>query len=272
MLSVALVHFYHKWFNNYIDQYVQQYPNLKENIEIKADHCRKVSHEMVGLAKSMELEQNEILLAETIGLFHDVGRFKQYVKYQTFSDSKSQNHAELAIEVLNENNILTDFQDDEIEIIHQSILNHSRAEIKTNKNEKVNFFSKLIRDADKLDIWRLITEYYMVKEKNANHDNKTLELELPDSDEISEEVFNAIVKKQVVLKESMRTLNDFKLLQIGWLFDLNFNYSIKRLHEKKYLDKIFESLPKNEKVNQIKEIVNNYFENQLKISNNIKHV
>ncbi|MDY6799732.1 MAG: HD domain-containing protein [Bacteroidota bacterium] len=272
MLTEALVQFYQHWFTNYTQKYIQQYPNLKENIEIKADHCRKVSHEIVGLAKSMELEQNDILLAETIGLFHDVGRFKQYVKYKTFSDSKSQNHAELAIEVLNENNLLEDLSGYEVEIIHQSILNHNKAEIVLKNNEDVIFFSKLIRDADKLDIWRLITEYYMVKEQNAETKNQTLELELPDNDEISDEVFQAIINKQVVLKESMRTLNDFKLLQIGWLFDLNFDYSIKRLHEKKYLDKIFEYLPKNEKVNQIKDVVNSYFENQLKISNNTKYV
>lgn len=263
MLSAEVVQFYHTWFNNYIDQYVQLYPNLKENIEIKADHCRKVSHEIVELAKNLNLQQNEILLAETIGLFHDVGRFKQYVKFKTFSDSKSQNHAELAIEVLNENKILKDLSNEEIEIIHKSILNHNKANIIFDNNEKVNFFSKLIRDADKLDIWRLITEYYMVKEKNADNGNKTLELELPDIEEISDEVFNAIVNKQVVLKESMQTLNDFKLLQIGWLFDLNFEYSVKRLYEKKYLDKIFEALPKNEKVNQIKGVVNNYFENKI---------
>ncbi|MCK5170151.1 MAG: hypothetical protein KAQ75_09735, partial [Bacteroidales bacterium] len=65
-------------------------------------------------------------------------------------------------------------------------------------------------------------------------------------------------------KESMKTLNDFKLLQIGWIFDLNFDYSIKRLHEKKYLDKIFNTLPENHKVNQVKEIVNEYFRNHIK--------
>lgn len=263
MLSEALVQFYHHWFNNYIQQYIQLYPHLKENIQIKAEHCRKVSVEIVGLAKNQNLKRNDILLAETIGLFHDVGRFKQYVKFNTFSDSKSQNHAELAIEVLNENNLLKDLSDDEVEIVQKSILNHSRAQIIPDQEERVIFFSKLIRDADKLDIWRLITEYYMIKEKNANNGNKTLELELPDSDEISDDVFKAIVNKQVVLKESMQTLNDFKLLQIGWLFDLNFDYSVIRLHEKKYLDKIFKTLPKNEKVDQIKEVVNDYFENYL---------
>lgn len=263
MISEEKVSNFKKWFDDYIYQFVNQYPDLDENIKIKANHCKNVSDEIVGLALNLKLNNNEILLAETIGLFHDLGRFKQYVKYKTFSDSKSQNHAELAIEVLNENKLLKNLSDNEVEIIHKSILNHSRAEIITDYNENVNFFSKLIRDADKLDIWRLITEYYMTKEQNANNGNKTLELELPDSGEISDEVFKAIINKQVVLKESMRTLNDFKLLQIGWLFDLNFDYSIQRLYEKKYLDKIFKTLPKNEKVDQIKEVVSDYFENRL---------
>lgn len=260
MITKEIVDTYKAWFDNYIDQFIDTYPDLSENIEIKADHCRRVRNEIVGLAQNLKLNDTEILLAETIGLFHDVGRFRQYVKYQTFSDSKSQNHAELAIEVLNEKEILKDLTAHEKEIILKSILNHSRAAIIPDKNEKVIFFSKLIRDADKLDIWRLITEYYMVKEER---ENKTLELELPDNNGISDEVLEAIIHKKVVLKESMKTLNDFKLLQIGWLFDLNFSYSIKRLFNKKYLDEIFKTLPDNQKVNQIKDIVNTYFKKHI---------
>jgi len=257
MIKEQQVSSYKIWFDQYINQFIQQYPEYTENINIKAVHCKKVSDEMVGLAKSLNLTNEEVLLAETLGLLHDVGRFKQYVKYQTFSDSKSQNHAELGVEVLKENNILKDLSDDLQEIILKSIKNHSRAEIIPDENEKVIFFSKLIRDADKLDIWRVITEYYMVKEQK---ENKALELELPNNNEISDEVFHAIVNRTVVLKEYMKTLNDFKLLQIGWLFDLNFDYSIKRLYDKKYLDKIFDTLPDSEKVNEIKQIVNDYFQ------------
>ena len=100
----------------------------------------------------------------------------------------------------------------------------------------------------------------MVKEQKTN---KTLELELPDKEEISDKVYEAILNNEIVLKESMKTLNDFKLLQIAWLFDLNFNYSIKRLFDKKYLDKIFDALPKNQKVNEIKGIVNKYIKNHI---------
>jgi hypothetical protein len=253
---------YLNWFNNYVNQFIEEYPDLKENIQIKADHSRKVHLEILGLAQSLILKEDEVFLAEFIGLFHDIGRFKQYVKYQTFSDSKSQNHAELGIEVLKGQTIIEDFSDEDREVVLKSILNHSRAEIIPDNNEKVIFFSKLIRDADKLDVWRLITEYYMVKEQK---ENKTLELELPDNEDISDAVFDSIMKQEVVLKESLKTLNDFKLLQIAWLFDLNFEYSIQRLYSKKYLEKIFDTLPKNQKVNQIKQIVNAYFKEHIEL-------
>jgi putative nucleotidyltransferase with HDIG domain len=260
MITQKIFETYKFWFNDYVNRFIKEYPELSENIEIKADHCWQVRKEISGITQNLKLNEQESLLAEIIGLFHDVGRFKQYVKYQTFSDSKSQNHAELGVEVLKENNILKDLSDENKEIVYKSILNHSRAEIIPDENEKVEFFSRLIRDADKLDIWRLITEYYMVKEQKAN---KTLELELPDKEEISDQVYEAILNNKVVLKESMKTLNDFKLLQIAWLFDLNYNYSIKRLFDKKYLDKIFDTLPKNRKVNEIKGIVNKYFKNHI---------
>ncbi|MEE4196798.1 MAG: HD domain-containing protein [Bacteroidales bacterium] len=262
-ISKDIVSVYKQWFANYIYQFIDAYPDLKENIGLKADHSKKVSEEMVGLAKHLELDEQEVFLAETIGLFHDIGRFKQYVKFQTFSDDKSQNHAELAIEVFKENNLLKDLSGEEIDIIHQSILNHNKAKMEYDQNEKNNFFSQMIRDADKLDIWRLITGYYMVKNQNAEKENKTLELDLPDYDKISDKVYQSVINRQVVLKESMQTLNDFKLLQIGWVFDLNFNYSVKRLYEKKYLVKIFDALPENEKMNQIRSVVNDFFNTTL---------
>jgi putative nucleotidyltransferase with HDIG domain len=252
---------YSRWFDSYIKHFLVTHPDLSENIQIKADHSKKVQLEILGLAKNLGLNDEDTFLAETIGLFHDIGRFKQYVKYQTFSDSKSQNHAELGVEVLKENNVLKDLSSEQQEIIYKAILNHSRAEIVPDTNEKVIFFSKLIRDADKLDIWRLITEYYMVKEQ---HENKTIELDLPDTEEISDEVLYAVLHHKVILKESMKTLNDFKLLQIAWVFDLNFDYSIQQLHEKKYLEKILKTLPENNKINQVRNSVDLFFSKHIK--------
>lgn len=247
---------YIDWFNTYVNSFVEEFPDLKENLLIKADHCKKVHQEIKLIAENLELSDEDMFIAELIGLFHDIGRFRQYVKYKTFSDSKSQNHADLGVEVLNEYEVLKELSEIERELVLKAILNHSRAEIMPDSNERELFFSKLIRDADKLDIWRLITEYYMVKD---SQENKTLVLDLPDTKEITDVVYQAIINRQIVLKETMKTVNDFKLMQIGWLFDLNFDHSIVRLYEKGYLKRIFDSLPKDEKITNLKLIVEDYF-------------
>jgi len=252
MSKNSLIKKYISWFDNYVNSFIKKRPELKENLLIKVVHSKNVMDEIVGIAKSLNLQKDELFLAEVIGLFHDIGRFEQYVRYETFSDSKSQNHAELGVEVLKKENVLSDLCDVEREIVFRAIKNHSKAEISNNEPEEIEFFSQLIRDADKLDIWRLVTEYYMLKDEK---ENKSLELELPDSDEISEKVIQSIVDRKIVKKEDMKTLNDFKLLQIAWVFDLNFNYSKSRLIEKKYLDKIFDTLPDNDVIERVKSIV-----------------
>nr|MDA3781242.1 HD domain-containing protein [Bacteroidales bacterium] len=262
-----LIEKYISWFDNYINSFVEKRPDLKENLLIKAEHSKKVRYEIIGIDNSLHLHKDELFLAEVIGLFHDIGRFEQYIKYETFSDSKSQNHADLGVEILKKENVLLDLCDVEREIVFRAIKNHSRATIRDNEPEEIEFFSQLIRDADKLDIWRLITEYYMVKEQNKN---ASLELDLPNSDEISEKVIQAILNREIVKKEEMNTLNDFKLLQIAWVFDLNFNYSKARLKEMKYLDKIFNTLPDNKSIENVKSIVREELE--IEKSVNDKHI
>lgn len=264
MLNSKIIEKYILWFDNYVNSWVEKNPDLKENLLIKANHSKKVRNEIIGIANSLNLQKNELFLAELIGLFHDVGRFEQYAIYKTFSDSKSQNHADLGVKVLKDKNVLSDLSNVEREIVFRAISNHNKAEIPESETEEIEFFSQLIRDADKLDIWRLITEYYMVKEQN---ENKSLELDLPDTNEISDNVMQAILDRKIVKKEDMKTLNDFKLLQIAWVFDLNFNYSKKRLSEKKYLEKIFNTLPNNHIIEQIKYIVNL----ELEITNSVSN-
>jgi len=52
---------------------------------------------MVMLGKALDMSNQEMILAETMGLFHDIGRFKQYAVFGTFNDKISVNHARLGI-------------------------------------------------------------------------------------------------------------------------------------------------------------------------------
>jgi hypothetical protein len=99
---------------------------------------------------------------------------------------------------------------------------------------------KLIRDADKLDIWKVVIDYYRERSKNPN---KTIELDLPDSSECSPKALDALRQGSFARVQDMKTLNDFKLLQISWAFDLNFSKSFQILGDKRYIESIAETLP-----------------------------
>jgi hypothetical protein len=99
----------------------------------------------------------------------------------------------------------------------------------------------MVRDADKIDIWHIVTEYY---HNSTNKHNPAIELDLPNTPMLSAPVYNSLMRGQIVQTTDVKTLNDFKLLQIGWIYDVNFSRTFEIIKEKKYLEKIWDVLPK----------------------------
>ena len=246
------------WFEQYIEQFYSNDPAFQRNIELKRDHSRRVWENAADLGKSIPLEQNDQLIIETAGLLHDVGRFEQFRRYGTFSDKKSVNHAWLGVEVLKEKDILENLEEYERVEIYTAIFHHNRKEIPKDKDERQLIFIKLLRDSDKLDIWRLVTDYYC----GNGETNNTLQLDLPDTPKINQQNINALLNGRLVDLRNLETLNDFKLLQIGWVYDLNFPRSYEIMKEKGYLDKIFDSLSDTKELDQVKEKIMEYLELQ----------
>ncbi|MDK2848852.1 MAG: hypothetical protein PWP34_2205 [Desulfuromonadales bacterium] len=65
-----------------------------------------------------------------------------------------------------------------------------------------------------------------------------------------------MITGRIVDIRHVQNLNDLKLLQVGWVFDLNFPPSYRRLRDQGYLDIIRASLPATETVNRIFAAVN----------------
>ena len=59
---------------------------------LKEKHSLRVCNEILNIGKNHNLTDNNLRLAEAMALFHDIGRFEQYTRYQTFVDKKSENH------------------------------------------------------------------------------------------------------------------------------------------------------------------------------------
>ncbi len=246
------------WFSQYTNRYSSLNSTYKEAYKLKIRHSAKVSRICGEIGRSLNLNNEDLALAETIGLLHDIGRFEQFSRYHTFLDKKSENHAELGVKVLQEGQILNHLDNDIQEIIEKAISYHNRLKIPDEESPRVILFGKLIRDADKLDIFDLISTYY-----NGNGRNAVIELDLPDEPGYSTEMLSDLSKNKLVDMKKMRTLNDFKLLQLGWIYDLNFPITVKRIKERQYLEAIRKSLPASKEIDVVMVHLNDYLDRQV---------
>jgi len=246
------------WFSIYLNNFNTDDSELQRNIKLKADHTQRVIKEILDLGKSLELDSDELNFAEIIALLHDIGRFEQYTRYKTFMDRKSEDHARLGIKILKANDVLNEFDGFIKDLIFRTILYHNRATLPANETETCLFFTKLLRDADKLDILKVVTDYY---HQNDGKRNGAIGLDLPDAPEISEEVYQDLMNNKIVDMSQVKNLNDFKLLQVSWIFDINFDITIQTIKSRGYLEMLKEALPKSEKVEMI---FNNLLKNNLR--------
>jgi len=228
------------WFKDYTRRFFSDDPVVQESMDLKTDHTMRVCEAIVNIGESLDLSREDLCLAEAAALLHDIGRFEQYSRYRTFSDYRSEDHAALGVKVIKANRVLHDLEPAMAEIIVRVVRYHNRAALPAGEEERCLFFLKLLRDADKVDIWRVVTDYY----QNAGHKrNHTLELDLPDGPRISDSVYKALMNGKLVQMADVKTLNDFKLLQIGWIYDINFPRAFQIVRENEYLEMIRDALP-----------------------------
>lgn len=213
-------------------KYVSDYNPENERIALKIAHIARVASNSRIIATNLNLTEEEINLAEAIGYFHDLGRFEQVRIANTFSDKESKiNHGEMSVKVLFENDYIRDFIADNQydEIIKKAVLNHNKPHIESNLSEKELLFSKIIRDADKVDILYTISipEYsfdsiFWYKDFNL--------------DEISEDIINDFKTEHYIYYSKIQNNADVILVFYAYIFDLYFPISLKIISENKYLD------------------------------------
>ena len=237
--------FFKKWFSEYCSSFYSPDPGDQKNISLKEEHTFRVCRNTSEITEGLSLNDNRKMLAETVALFHDIGRFPQYAEYKTFRDSVSVNHGLLGAQTIVEKGVLQNLSEEEQEIIIQSVTFHNAFSVPKKEKEEIVFFLRLIRDADKLDIWRVFLEYYEGPEESRA---SAVCLGLPDLPGYSEDVLSRIYHKEIISLANIRSLNDFKLLQLSWIFDLNFRPSFVLLAQRDYIRKIARCLPGTEQM------------------------
>jgi putative nucleotidyltransferase with HDIG domain len=237
-----------QWFFRYVQSFYSPDPVVQQNIVLKEKHSLRVCDEIMNIGKQLDLSQNNLRLAEVMALFHDIGRFEQFTRYKTFADKKSENHGELGVKVLQQEKTLTALDQETRELILKVISYHNRLKVPEDECPSCIYFSKLLRDADKLDIFNLVSTYYYLSDSERS---TAVELDLPDTPTVSDEVVNSVRDGKMIGMQQLQSLNDFKLLQMAWIYDINYQPTFQMIQKRGYLKKIRDTLPASKKIDQI---------------------
>jgi len=244
------------WFDDYVAGFYGNEVFVNDHLKLKEEHSRRVCQETKYLANELGLAENPKRIAEVIALFHDIGRFEQFIKYRTYSDVQSVNHCMLGLEVLTETKILQQVQEKERELIEKAIEYHGLKKLPSDLDGECLLFSKLIRDADKLDVFYVAVEYY--KHYKKKQQKYLLGLEVPDEPGYSPEMVQAVLNNRHIDYNQLRTLNDMKLLQLSWVYDVNFRATFKRIRQRRFLETLTDFLPETEDMQKVKEKILSY--------------
>lgn len=228
-------------FKNYVETYNINNPK----IELKIAHIERTAQISRKIAENLNLSEEDIELAELIGLLHDIGRFEQVRIYNTFSDRDSVNHGELGAKILFEDGEIRRFieEDRYDNIIETAIVNHNRNRESMHwSNEREELHSKIIRDADKIDILYILT----FGEKEVAWGKADLS-----NDKITDEIYREFMNKESIDYKKRETTADKLVSHFAFIYDFNYKYSLQTIKEKGYIDKIYERFTFNDNETEI---------------------
>ena len=223
-------------------QYAASFKNgIKEvdvNVQLKIDHTFRVLEESAALASEEHFSEKESLLLEYSSLFHDLSRFEQFFRFQTYNDTISFDHGERSFELMQKDSWLPeDFSEEDKRIILTSVRYHNKRVIPEGLSSKELKILSAVRDADKTDILNILLEHL------KNPENPAIVYKLSDLSGLSEKVARAIMAEKSPDNADLETETDFLAAKFAWGFDLNFPRTCREFLKREYFQKLRNALP-----------------------------
>ena len=200
------------------ESYLNGYDRENDRIKLKIIHTYGVVKQAEELAGRMHLSAEDTDLARLIALLHDIGRFEQLKRYDSFEPG-TMDHAAYGVKVLFDEGMIRRFLPDDKwdSIIYTAI-------------------AKLIRDEDKLDNCRVklvdsTSTFINVSEEELGTQN------------ITQKVYETVFKNKCILSADRVTQMDYWVSYIVYFFDINFKESFDIIAENDYLNRIIDRIP-----------------------------
>jgi hypothetical protein len=238
----------HGWFRAYADGYRQADGSLHPALQFKFDHTLRVASDCAALSRDLAWPEAEIRTAEALGVMHDVGRFPQFVEYGTYSDAESCNHGERGWQIVREAGVLG--ENGYAESLLGGIRFHNRRDLPAGINPEGLRFLRLIRDADKLDIFRTVVR--IVNEKPRDCPPWLLMNVDPDGP-ATPELVREILEQGAGSYRHVHSLADMSLMRVAWVAGVNYLPTLRRLVADRLLEDLDAGLTDDPGVRAIRE-------------------
>lgn len=245
---------------NTFAEYVRNYYPSDEKIKLKIDHTYRVAGMCQRIAESLGLSEPDVDIAWLLGMLHDIGRFEQIRRFGTFNDAQSVDHAEFGADLLFKEGLIRKFAEGYYEeyelarsgneeaeqiiknnehhnkdtgLLEMAIRQHNKYRVKEDLTERQRMFCDILRDADKVDIFKVNADIPM----EIIYDVTTEELK---NGVITKEVLESFYKKETVLKSVRRSAVDHIVGHISLLFELVYKESYRQAKEQGYVYKLLD--------------------------------
>ena len=192
--------------------YAAGFPREDMNV-LKIEHTRRVATNAARILEGERFPERLRGPGMVAAWLHDLGRFRQFAQYRTFSDQVSVNHALLSCGVVLELGWLDGWEPWARNAILRAIECHNLRDLPPNLPPDEAALAWVVRDADKLDILTVL-DHAIETDYLPSHPE--VYWGLPFRAPPSGKVVDAIVRGESVDYADIASFADFVFIQLAW--------------------------------------------------------
>lgn len=222
--------------------YTSHYDVKEDLVRLKIVHTYAVMDLTKKLCDDMKVSQEDEDLAMLIALLHDIGRFEQFVRYGSFVDYQTIDHAQLGSDILFKDGLIRSFVDEDTydDIIREAIEQHNKFKVKPGYDQRTLFFINMIRDTDKLDNFRVKETEKIETLLGVDYDDLVNET-------ITPKIYDEFMHHQLIYGPDRQTHLDMWLSLAAFIYDFNFKESLAYVRDHDYINRSFDRVSPRKK-------------------------
>ena len=220
------------------EKYLDGYDRENDKVRLKIVHTYGVVEQSAAIAGRLGLSQEDKELAGIIALLHDIGRFEQLRRFDSFLPD-TMDHASYGVELLfGKQGMIRRFvpEDTWDGVIRTAIARHSDFALEGITDGRELMHARIIRDADKLDNCRVKLEDDFETFLGAPAEEVSLSA-------ITPKVREDALAGRSILSSDRVTPMDYWVSYLVYFYDLNYRASLDIVEENDYVRRLIHRIP-----------------------------